>query len=139
MKWLFLFKNKKTKKTTLWWLNENRVKKISLINKRIFQFFRLSPLILFMFLDGYKSKVILSKCSLSYHLYKCMINILLCKKRWWISIRVLIKGIVKKAILYLWEKDEIVFLKNIPIINNTILVIYSIYTYFLCSSTYCSI
>ena len=31
------------------------------------------------------------------------------------------------------------FLKNIPIINNTILVIYSIYTYFLCSSTYCSI
>ena len=31
------------------------------------------------------------------------------------------------------------FLKNIPIINNTILIIYSIYTYFLCSSTYCSI
>ena len=31
------------------------------------------------------------------------------------------------------------FLKNIPIINNTILVVYSIYTYFLCSSTYCSI
>ena len=30
------------------------------------------------------------------------------------------------------------FLKNIPIINNTILVIYSIYTYFLCSLTYCS-
>jgi hypothetical protein len=25
------------------------------------------------------------------------------------SIRALIKGIVKKAILYLWEKDEIVF------------------------------
>ena len=30
------------------------------------------------------------------------------------------------------------FLKNIPIINNTILVIYSIYTYFLCSLTYSS-
>ena len=59
------------------------------------------------------------------------------KKSWWISIRMLIKGSIKKAILYLWEKDEIVF-KNIPIINNTILVIYSIYTYFLCSSTYCS-
>ena len=94
-----------------------------------------------MFLDGYKSKVILVKCSLSYHLYKCMINILLCKKK---SVGVFKNKDVNKSEIN--KKSNFVplgerrnrFLKNIPIINNTILVIYSIYTYFLCSLTYCS-
>ena len=137
MKWLFLFKNKKTKKTTLWWLNENRVNFLN--QQKNVSFFLPFSLNTIMFLDGYKSKVILSKCSLSYHLYKCMINILLCKKKcWWILIRDVNKRNCKKSNFVPLGERRNRFLKNIPIINNTILVIYSIYTYFLCSLTYCS-
>ena len=92
-----------------------------------------------MFLEGYKSKVILVKCSLSYHLYKCMINILLCKKKCLVDFNKSVnkRNCKKSNFVPLGERRNR-FLKNIPIINNTILVIYSIYTYFLCSLTYSS-
>ena len=103
----FYSRTKKLKKLQYGDLNE--IVLTSYNQQKNVQFFLPFSLNTIMFLDGYKSKVILSKCSLKLGLYECMINILLCKKSWWISIRVLIKGIVKKAILYLWEKDEIVF------------------------------
>ena len=91
-----------------------------------------------MFLDGYKSKVILSKCSLSYHLYKCMIINNITKKVGGFLIRDVNKRNCKKSNFVPLGERRNRFLKNIPIINNTILVIYSIYTYFLCSLTYSS-
>ena len=136
---MILFKNKKTKKYINGDLNEIVLKNNILINKRMFVFSLPFSLNTIMFLDGYKSKVIVFKCSLSYCLYKCMINILLCKKKcWWILIMGVNKRNCKKSNFVPLGERRNRFLKNIPIINNTILVIYSIYTYFLCSSTYCS-
>ena len=93
-----------------------------------------------MFLDGYKIKVIsfqmLSKIwFIRVHDHKYYYK----KRVGGFSIRNVNKRNCKKSNFVPLGERRNRFLKNIPIINNTILVIYSIYTYFLCSSTYCSI
>ena len=61
-----LLKNKKTKKIQYGDLNEIVLKNNILINKKNVQFFLPFSLNTIMFLEGYKSKVILFKCSLKF-------------------------------------------------------------------------